>query len=440
MTDPTTLLHLGTDRYLLRACRRHNIPAVAVCGAGALDVGVRMPEDVPILAVDSQQSLESVLGAVVRAGMDDGRFAAVHTTDEFSLVTAAAAADVLGARGMDARVALRFRDKAVQKATLREAGMRVADVTVIDDVRQLSAADALAADCMVLKPIAGAATQRTTLIRSPAELDAAAAQHRANPSPARTFLLEECLDGDEWYADGVVYDGEILFYALATYEQPCLTSIREQAPLTTRRFDPDADAWAYERADQVIPAAIATLGLTDGVFHMELFHDPSSGQVIFSECAARRGGILIQEEVLYKFNVDLAECALLCALGRRPDLDVKVRPDVVGGAFLPMRPGVVISSPSAAELQKQPGVLFARMDRPEGAQIPAQITDAIQRMGQILVAADTAEDYARRVADVRSWYDGRLLVAPPFTSMRELRSWHQEHWIDSDFGYSLFSV
>jgi hypothetical protein len=180
--------------------------------------------------------------------------------------------------------------------------------------------------------------------------------------------------------------------------------------------------------------ALAALGLWSGVFHMELFHDPGTGELAFSECAARRGGVLVHEELQAKFQVNLAESAVLCAIGRRPDLRVKTDPRVIGGGFLMGRPGTLIKCPAPAEIVARPGVLFARVERPYGTQVVGELANTNQRIAQCLIAADTEEEFARRLTEVRAWFDDQVVVIPDVLTNRERRAWQRETWPDADFG------
>lgn len=153
----------------------------------------------------------------------------------------------------------------------------------------------------------------------------------------------------------------------------------------------------------------------------------------FWHASPRCGGALTYEEVLSKFNVDLGEAALLCAIGRQPGLNIKVRPEVVGAAYLPGRTGTLISCPSPVELMDQPNVDFARIETPFGAQISEVATDTSQRLGQLLLAAESVEHLATRVEELRAWFDQRLVVAEPGLTPDERRSWQRQNWPAADF-------
>ncbi len=433
------LLMLGADRYAMQACVRLGIETVVVCGPGVLDDGlVEIPPSLTLVRVDTQSSAEAILMALHRAGYADRGFDGVQTTDEWSLVVASLLAGYLGCDFLDPATAVRFRDKSLQKARVAAAGVQAAAVTVIEDVYDVSGIRELPYSKAVLKPIAGAATVRTSVVSGIEELRRLSAQYREQRIPQRTFALEEYVPGEEWIADGIMFDGEIVFWALGHYGEPCLSTVLDGSALSILRFDPESDEWAYARALPTVRASLEALGLRSGVFHMELFHDPKTGELTFSECAARRGGGLVHEDLQAKFNVHLSESAVLCALGRRPEPDIKLDRRAIGSAFLLGRPGTLISCPSPAEIVDRPGVLFARVERPYGTVVDGTLGSTNTRTGQFLAAAEDLESLQACHTGIQEWFARNTTVIPSGTTGRDLREWQRETWEDADFGDTLW--
>lgn len=433
-SERSRVLVIGTDRYFVDACARLDIDAVVVVGAETWDNGlIEVPAQLRVLRVDDQTSAEDILAALHRAGLADVTWDAVHTGDEWALVAVALLAEHLGCRTIGADTAMRFRDKAVQKQAVAAAGIRTARNTVIEDILDVSGLDELPYERAVLKPIAGAATTRTSVVDSVAKLRELSRAYAAEGVRDRAFLLEEFVGGEEWIVDGVLFDGELIFAAPAAYGVPCLTTVVDDLPLSMRRFDSEADQPAYDQAVEFASAALGALGLRYGVFHLEMFHDPGTGELTFGECAARRGGGLIHEEVQAKCNVNLGEAALLCALGERPDLVVKQRPGVVGSGFLTGPPGLLIGCPTPAELTERPGVEFARIEVPYGTRIAGDLASTNQRIGQVLLTADSREELDLRLAGVRAWFTERVVTVPEHARPRELRAWQRRTTPQDDF-------
>ena len=390
-----------------------------------------------MIRVDDIVNPEDCLAGLHRAGLADQQFDAVQTTWEFSVVTAAVLGRTLGYRSLDPTTALLFRDKSMQKSRLRSAGVPVARSVVVEDICDVSE---IPWDFgrAVLKPIAGGGTTSTSVIRERQDLEEASRAAIEGRETNRTFLLEEFIDGDEWMAEGVVFGGEVLFMGLGAYTQPCLDAITGQQPISLRRLDPARETESYERADPIVRDAIAALGLRDGVFHMELFCERGTGRIIFSECAVRRGGALTQEQVLAKFNVDLGEAALLCALGRKPELEVKVHPSVVGCVGLFGRAGTVIRYPTPDDMLGQPNVAFAQMYVPPGATLASKFAASADMLGAALLMTDSVEEFDARVTQLREWFDERLVVAAPSLASKYRWAWQREHWPEQNYRYWLY--
>jgi hypothetical protein len=278
----------------------------------------------------------------------------------------------------------------------------------------------------------GVGTARTALVSSQAELRAAAARFYQKAPAYRTYVAEEFSRGDEWTADGVMFRGELMFLSMATYQEPCLAVLEKQDALTYRRFDPEVDAAVFHLAGPFVRRCIAALGLSDGIFHMELFHDPDTGELIFGECNGRRGAALVPEEIRYKFNVDLGEEAVRCALGLTPRLDVKVSPDSIGNTYLLGPPGTLISSPSPSEVLAREGTRYVTLEKLAGTVIPGSYGDMLTRMGMAVVSAPDADALYRRMAGLRDWFAAQLTVVPPGLTTRALRRWHRQTWPDRD--------
>lgn len=440
-TDAPSLLLIGPEPYVVRACLELGVNLVVVYSTAVRDgdaVNVPERQNVHTVFVQDQRTPEAVLTALHRAGLADGPagrgYDAVLSVYEHALVHAAVLAKVFGCRGMPLEVAVRFRDKWLQKEVIRAAGLRTARSDVMEDIAYPDELPELDTWPRVLKPMYGVGTALTALVSSPAELRAAAARFHQKMPRYRTYVAEEFSRGDEWTADGVMFRGELMFLSVATYQEPCLTVLEKQEPLTYRRFDPEVDAGVFRLAEPFVRQAIAAIGLEDGIFHMELFHDPDTDELIFGECNGRRGGALVPEEIFYKFNVDLGEEAVRCALGLTPRLDVKVSPDSIGNTYLLGPPGTLVSSPSPAEVLAREGTRYVTLEEPVGSVNPGSIDDMNTCVGMAVVAAANADALYRRMAELRDWFSSQLIVVPPDVSPRTLRRWHRQTWPDKNLG------
>jgi len=444
-TATPSLLLIGAEPYITRACLELGVELVVVYATAVKDADALadVPDSVHTVFVQDQRTPEAVLSSLYRAGLADGPggrgYDAVLTFNEHALVNGAVLARQLGCRGMDPELAVRFRDKWLQKKVIRDAGIRTARSTVIEDIAYPGEIPELDSWPRVLKPIYGVGTQLTALVSDMTELRQAAARFYRRQPRYRVYVAEEFSRGDEWTADAVIFRGEIQFLSVATYQEPCLTVLEKHDPLTYRRFDPEADAGVFSAAAPFVRRCVEALGVTDGIIHMELFHDPATGELTFGECNGRRGAALVPEEIRYKFNVDLGEEAVRCALGLTPRLDVKVSPDSIGNTYLLGPPGLLVSSPSPAQVLAQEGTRYVMLELPVGSVIPDSLNDMNTCVGMAVVTAPSPDALYRRMAGLRTWFASQLVVAPQDVSTRTLRAWHRGVWPDVDLNDADYS-
>ena len=421
---PRVLL-LGPDKYVVRACVNLGVEAVVVCSSAAWDKGMmQIPDVLRMLRVENQTSPEEIIAALHREGLDAYAFDAIQTTDEWGIVVAGLLAGHLGCRGIDPVTAVRFRDKYLQKRIVSDAGMKTARIEVITDIFDVSGYTELPWDRAVLKPISGAAAARTSVLSSIEDLRALSRSYREEGCAQRIFVLEEFSAGTEWMADGAVLDEELIFFSLGRYSEPCIAALDAERTIWTRRIDTASEQWAYELAQPFIEKAIRALGLRDGVFHMEMFFDPASGELTFGECAARRGGGLLTEEIMAKSGVDMGELALCCALGAPPDLKVTQRPETIGSTFLTVPAGIMLSCPSNAQILERPLVEYAWIEKADGTRFSSRAHNTVDNVvGQVLLAAESEAHLVENLAAVRSWFSRESVVLPDVRTQRDLRHW-----------------
>lgn len=413
------LLMVGADLPALEVAAA-DVDVTVLLGATTRDGGLPLPAGLRTVFVDDHKSVDAALNGLLRAGLGPGSFDAVYAYDDPSLMTAAMLAQVLGARAVPPGTVALFRDKYLQKQRLREAGLPVTATALIEDIRELPAGYRLPFARAVVKPVAGMATQSTFVVDGDADLARVSAQCRAGGAGARNFVVEEFVEGEEWFADGFLSGGEVRFLSLGRYTEPCLSAVLGRSPVQTFSLDPTADKAAYDLASPLVVAALRELGLVDGVFHMELFHQPDTGRLVFSECAARRAGGPIRDQIRYKYGVDLAADGVRALLEPVGEPAVRVRDGVVASTFLPLRPGVVLGCPTAGEVLAQPDVVHARIFVPKGMRIQGNAANTFARMGEVTVHTADVATAQRRLVEIADWFTAHIEVLPLTPTLREL--------------------
>jgi biotin carboxylase len=438
VTRTGPVLLIDVDHYALRVCEERGLEAVLMYSAATRDRGLpELPACVTPIFIENHD-VESVLAGLRRHGLHTIRPAGVYTFNEWAVTLAAVLATLFDCASTDPHTAIGLRDKSVQKELIRKAGIPTADVQVIEDIHNLPEDFSLPSGPGVVKPIAGGGSGRTFTVDGVADVGRASVRYRQQRTSSRTFVYESFVAGEEWLVDGFVVDGELAFASLATYNDPCLSALENSLSVVTRRFDPVEDREYFELAMPIVKAALSALNLTDAVFHMELFRDPDTGRLIFGECAARRGGGLIQEEVAYKFGIDLAEAGLACALGQDPRQQVRPRPGVVGSVLLAPQPGTLMDGPTPMEMMALPGVEFATMEMSIGTTSAPIRGDLGSIRGTAMIVANTVDEFDKRVNEVCRWYAENSKTLPHDLLKVEREQWQRQAWPDRNFDKPLY--
>lgn len=362
------------------------------------------------ILVDDPGDVESALSGLARRGLEPTSFDAVCAASEDYITESAVLAQLLGATGLSVRTAIACRDKSVQKARIRAAGVRVADATVLPDVADLAHGGALPESARfpaVLKPVGGVGVTHTAIVENAGQLVDAA--RRQADSGIRTALLEEYIDGDEWVLDGVISNGQVVFLSVGRYGDP-LICVQDGKIVRSIVRDPDIDAADYAAAQPFAQSAVTALGIVDGVIHLETFRDAATREFVFGECAVRPGGSWICELVEAKFGVDLHAAHLRAACGILGTPDPKVRPGYFGMAQIPMVAGILESCPSEDDVLQLPDVILADIRIPAGHKMRSGTTTVNARIGGIVVSGSSPAEVEATIQDSVQWFLDRVVV------------------------------
>ena len=211
----------------------------------------------------------------------------------------ALARERLGLPGLTVAAARNFRDKAHMKDVLRAAGVPCARHVLAGDAATAHRFAATVGFPIVVKPPAGAGAVGTY------RLDDAAALERylgaRPPAATQPALCEEFLGGEEHSFDAVVLAGRLVFWSVSRYLPSPLTVMEnpwiQWCVLLPRELD------RYQDVRDVGATALAALGLTSGMAHMEWFRR-ADGSIAVSEVAARPPGAQFTTLLSYAHDVD----------------------------------------------------------------------------------------------------------------------------------------
>lgn len=355
------LLILGIDAKILEVVLRDKIDAVIALPASHVSVFRRTSRVATVTIANSLTSVEDVLSAVHRTGRI-GEIDGVYTRDEFALVTAASTAKALGAEGLDPMIALRFRDKSLQKSVLRAGGIPVANWKVLSNASDSEIEEEIDSFGYpsIVKPVSGGGARWTWPIKG--REDAREAVRRLverGPLSGHPMMIERLIVGKECHVDGHIADGNLRAVGVGE-DLENVISFLNGGIVGSIMCDPVRQADLFSQCREFALKSLSILGLNDGVFHMEVFRTLEG--LVFGECAAREPGGLICEAFRDKYGYDLVRAAVGRASRNRFDREL-TRPEVSvhGVGWEVLRPAGRSDAPrSAADLLRQPGVFLAR--------------------------------------------------------------------------------
>ncbi|MFF2792391.1 ATP-grasp domain-containing protein [Streptomyces sp. NPDC058049] len=404
------LLILGWKSVVEDALDRVGIPHVTVVEMAKYSrVRSRADENRVLVPCGNIANIESVLSALARSDIRNSEISAVWTADEFSVVVGAALTSVLELQpSLDVDTALRFRDKYLQKQAVAAAGLPVARTALVACSEDLDSSSVSAVGLpAVIKPVAGAGTSLTHRVDTMEELEPLVANLLASDAASGPFLLESFADGHELHLDGCLSQGALTVFSVSRYLTNNL-EIQTGGINGSYMLDPERFAAEYSLAQGFALKCLKALGMTEGVFHMEVFR--STDGLSFSECAARAGGGGIIEVFQGKFGLHLLEEHAKVAAGLEPG-SPKPSSDAFGCTLLRARPGKALSVPTVAELLAQPGVVEAHVDQQVGDPTPDMTKDTVRRAGSAIVRARNEEELVDRIQNLRGWFMDAVEVA-----------------------------
>lgn len=240
-----------------------------------------------VALVDDATDVEDLSEAVRLLTKKHGRPHRVVGINEVLMVQLAQVRERFDVPGTPVKTAVLFREKAAMKDALRAAGLPVARHAL---VRSTKDAEAFADSCglpLVVKPPAGVGAKSTFRARTGDELRAVL--ECMPPSADRPVLLEELLLGTEHSFETLTVGGAPRAFSFSDYLPGCLEVLEHPWMQWVCRLPRELDRPVYERAKRAGIAAIRTLGLDDGMTHMEWFARPD-GSIAIGEIAQRPPG------------------------------------------------------------------------------------------------------------------------------------------------------
>ncbi|WP_067537913.1 ATP-grasp domain-containing protein [Nocardia crassostreae] len=299
---------------------------------------------------------------------------------EMAQVTAADTAAAIGVPGNPPEAIRRIRTKDACRAALAAAGFAQPAVRLC-----ASAADAAEflrehpGPCIV-KPRDDMGSTGVSWISSAADLPAAMA---LLPGPG-AFLVEEFVSGPEFSVEGIFQGGRPVVLAITAKETvppPYFVEIAHTMPA-------DLPETRYREIRETVSAALLTVGLRVGAFHVEVWLTPSG--VVLGEVHARFGGDRIHTMLEYTIpGIELFGLIIDDMLGRPPASGPLEPTRGAAVRYLTPPPGTVVAIEGWEEIRAHPAVLHAELMIEPGAAI-RPLRNSLDRVAMIVFGAETS--------------------------------------------------
>lgn len=204
---------------------------------------------------------------------------------------------------------------------------------------------------------------------------------------AKSALVEEFAEGDEFSVEGVSWRGE---HRILTITRKATTG----APhfIESGHVQPAGlDAATEARVRDVVVHALSTLGVENGASHSELKIAPD-GTMRIIEIGARMGGDCIGSDLVpLSTGIDFVRAVVDIALGREPDLNPVSEPQAAAIRFMFEEADFQLLDRVRSEC---PNFLQSVRIDEEARAGAREVTDSSTRLGHFILAGPTVQELA----------------------------------------------
>jgi hypothetical protein len=303
---------------------------------------------------DEVISIPGAFGELLNSSMVEAAAFRVHAKQPVTHVVATGECGVLraarfraaaGISGQSVESARAYRDKVLMKTLCAGAGVRVPRYKEIESPSDLVGFACLVGFPLVLKPRAGAGSIDTKLIRTKDELwPVLADQSAATVGLGMGLLAEEFIDGQLYHVNGYATpDGKIGLAWPASYvERGNLDIVLKEGTASGEYLlDPSdprvAPMQAFtEKCLRALPWPAHGFS-----FHLELFEEEATGELVFCEVACRQGGGAIVDIYQLGLGVDLLDASVRLQAGLAVPSHPVTPTKMVGSIEAPVYKGIL---------------------------------------------------------------------------------------------------
>jgi hypothetical protein len=360
-----------------------------------------------VYAISSMNSLEELSAIAMDIRLNDFKIEKILNYSEYSQYAAGFLADLLEIQNYSFELALKSRDKRWMKYCLKQSNLATANFISFTDLNdkqnQEIAVNKLGLP-LVIKPANGFGTMNTKRIDSNIELNNFAESIRYESKIlSRHFIAESFINGDEYHIDAVWNDNHNpVYFAISKYLTTRISIFEKGAHLNGSYTLPRVQFESlYEQFLQFHIKINESINIKSGVTHLELFFQPTTGILFFSEIATRLGGSAITEVTRHLCGYDLRELWLKQVVeGADAVYHFRSPEHCIIGCLnvLPKRSGKIKSLPTTKMLNSFPCVLESEINLEIGDTI--EISNPSVGAIVLTVGADTILEFENKCKEL----------------------------------------
>jgi biotin carboxylase len=293
--------------------------------------------------------------------------------------------DELGLVGPSFRSALSSTNKVMMKKLLLDCDIPTAKSRFIKSITQ--AKDAIKALGMpvMLKASTSSGSRGITKIENLSELEGAFHYAKAN-SKFDTLILEEFLEGFEFGAQGLIYNGELkVFFPHndTVTSPPYLTPIGHSYPMELKKN-------LENEIFDIAARSVRALKIDNSMLNFDMMITNSGPKII--EIGARMGATCLPELTTIYSGIDIVDVAIEMAIGHEPHYREKIEKQPCAGMLIRSpKSGMLEVAESPPDLSQDPRLIAIRWFNKKGDRI-RKFKVGPDRIGEIVVISDSSQE------------------------------------------------
>lgn len=334
------------------------------------------------------------------------RIDSVVALGELDIIRAAKIRQLLGIEGQKVQSALAFRNKVLMKRILRSHGIPVPNFRYIE--QPIDLVDFIEKNGLpvFLKPVFGAGSVGSVVIRTRSDLDKVLCEHFKPRVQYGTFPsdmeVEEYIHGDLYHVDGLYASNRLLHIVSSKYlsQHLDLKSVQQVGYWGSVSI-PDRShvAQCLKAYVKKVLTALPTPDLT--AFHSEIFYTDDS-KVLLCEIACRPPGGKLSEAFRQRTGVSLPQVSCLhqCGLAYKHLLDSRILPnEYIASILILTKQGILKKYPTNCPF---PFVLSHELIGSQGLVYSAPM-DSCDELAHFCLSGSDEDDLKKNVDKTLEW-------------------------------------